>query len=291
MKVGASTYSLLGAVKAGALDIPGVFDWLAEQGAEHVEIVPVAGLALEQTPELADDLAVKARELSLDISCYTFGASFIDLTAEQFEAEVHRVEAQVDLAVRLGTRLVRHDVASRPAEQADDAQFERDLRALVEACGRIADYASRYGITTMIENHGMHVQGAERVLRLHRDVARDNFRLLVDTGNFFAVELQNTLGAIARCAPFAAMVHIKDHHIRTSPPEDPAGWRDRGRGIFTRAAIAAEGDLGIAEAIRSLQAAGYDGYLSLEYEGTQEARYANQRGMDNLRSILREAQQ
>lgn len=286
MKIGASTYSLQKAISAGEMDAIGVFDWLADNGADHVEIVPLSAVGFEVTPEVAEALEGKARQVGLDISCYTFAAGFIDRSPEEFAAELRRVKGQVDLAARMGTRLVRHDVASRPAEQATDEQFEQDLPLLVDACGQIADHAARYGITTMIENHGFHVQGSRRVLRLHSEVARDNFRLLVDTGNFIAVELQDIVGANVRCAPFAGMVHVKDHHIRAGAPEDAEGWRDRGGGYFTQAAIAGEGDANIPQIIRALNAAGYAGYLSLEYEGPDEARYANRRGLENLRRIL-----
>ena len=243
MKIGASTYSLSKAIKAGAFDVLGAFNWLAENGGEHVEIVPLKDVfSLTDTPDLATAMADRARALKIDISCYTFGASFIDCTPAAFDAEVERVKRQVDVAARLGSRFVRHDVAFRPAGQTSDAQFEADLPGLADACGRIADYASTRGITTMIENHGLHVQGAQRVLRLYRAVARANFRLLVDTGNFYPVEFEHTLDAIRQCAPYAAMAHIKDHHIRTTPPDPLDGWRDRGHGIFTQPAIAGEGD-------------------------------------------------
>lgn len=286
MKIGASTYSLRTAIQAGDLDIWGVFDWLAENDGAHIEIVPLVNLDFTVTPEVAEAIATKAHALGLDVSCYTFGASFIDKTPDEYEAELARVRGEIDHAARMGTKLVRHDVASRPVEQATDEQFERDLPLLVGAIRQLADYARQYGITTMIENHGFYVQGARRVLRLHHEVARDNFRLLVDTGNFYPVEFDNTLNAIAQCAPFAAMAHVKDHLIRTSAPEPLDNWRDRGRGIYTQATIAGDGNIGIPQAIKSLQAAGYDGYLSLEYEGPDEARYANKKGLDNLRRIL-----
>ena len=289
MKIGASTYSLSKAIKAGAFDVLGAFDWLAENGGEHIEVVPIQDvLAFDTMPGLVEAMVARAKKVNIAVSCYTFGASFIDRTPEQFKAEVKRVKGHVDIADRLGAKFVRHDVAFRPAEQATDACFDQDLPFLVDACGQIADYAKRYGITTMIENHGLHVQGAKRVLRVHRGVARDNFRLLIDTGNFFAVEFEHTGDAIRQCAPFAGMVHVKDHHIRTSPPESREGWRDRGRGIFTQAAIAGDGDIGIGEAIKALRASGYGGYLSLEYEGPEEARYANKKGMENLRRLLQE---
>lgn len=287
MKIGASTYSLSKAIKAGAFDVLGAFNWLAENGGEHIEIVPLKDVfSLTDTPSLATAMSDRARALGIDISCYTFGASFIDCTPAAFDAEVERVKRQIDVAARLGCRFVRHDVAFRPAGQNRDAQFEADLPGLADACGRIADYASTRGIITMIENHGLHVQGALRVLRLYRAVARANFRLLVDTGNFYPVEFEHTLDAIRQCAPYAAMAHVKDHHIRISPREPLEGWRDRGRGIFTQPAIAGEGDIGIAAALGFLKAAGFDGYLSLEYEGHEEARFANRRGMDNLRRLL-----
>ncbi len=286
MKIGASTYSLSKAIKAGAFDVLGAFDWLAENGGEHIEIVPLQGVfSLVETPELATTMAGHAKRLGLGISCYTFGASFIDCTADAFKAELDRVKKHVDQAARLGTHRVRHDVGFRPAGQNSDAQFERDFPALADACGAIADYAAPLGLTTMIENHGLHVQGAERVLRLYRAVDRSNFRLLVDTGNFYPVEFANTLEAIRQCAPYAGMAHVKDHHIRTTAPDCLEGWRDRGRGIFTRPAIAGEGDIDIGAALGHLKKAGFDGYLSLEYEGHEEARHANRRGMDNVRRL------
>jgi len=286
MKIGASTYSVSKAIKAGTLDLMAAFDWLAYNGADHIEIVPLRGVfSLAETPELADRMVAKAKDVGLDVSCYTFGATFIDRTPAEFKAEVDRVKGEIQNAVRLGAALVRHDVAYRPAGQNTDEQFSKDLPVLVDACGQLADYAAAYGVTTMIENHGLHVQGAKRVLSLHQAVARDNFKLLVDTGNFFAVEFDNTLNAIEQCAPFAGMAHVKDHHIRRTPQAPGEGWRDRGNGVFTQAAIVGDGDIGIAQAIGFLKDAGFDGYLSLEFEGPQEACYANKRGMEFLRAL------
>ena len=142
MKIGASTYSLSKAIKAGAFDVLGAFDWLAHNRGEHIEIVPLEGVfSLVETPGLATAMAAEAKALGIDISCYTFGASSIDRTGPAFNTELDRVRRQVDLAARLGARLVRHDVAFRPAGRNSDEQFDSDFAGLVDACGQIADYA------------------------------------------------------------------------------------------------------------------------------------------------------
>ena len=124
MKIGASTYSLSKAIKDGAFDVLGAVDWLAENGGQHIEIVPIKDVFSFDTPlgpgapGLAEAMVARARKVGIDISCYTFGASFINRTAEEFKAEVKRVKEQVDVAARLGAKLVRHDVAFRAVELA-----------------------------------------------------------------------------------------------------------------------------------------------------------------------------
>ena len=59
--------------------------------------------------------------------------------------------------------------------------IEKDLVIATDACGEIADYAKPYGITTSIENHGVHFQGSERVQRLVLAVNRDNFRTTMES--------------------------------------------------------------------------------------------------------------
>ena len=76
------------------------------------------------------------------------------------------MKKQVDIANALGVKMMRHDVAWRDKENTSIVQFEDDLPKIVEACQQVADHAAQYGITTSIENHGFHVQGSDRVLRV-----------------------------------------------------------------------------------------------------------------------------
>ena len=40
MKIGLSSYSISRAIRAGEMDILGAVRWVAENGGEHIEIVP-----------------------------------------------------------------------------------------------------------------------------------------------------------------------------------------------------------------------------------------------------------
>ncbi|KAG2870502.1 hypothetical protein PC115_g25101, partial [Phytophthora cactorum] len=69
MKVGLSTYSLQQALDAKELTVPDAIRYIADQGGEHVEIVPI-GYSLIDQPELIDQIRETAREVGIDISNY-----------------------------------------------------------------------------------------------------------------------------------------------------------------------------------------------------------------------------
>lgn len=188
MKIGLSTYSLQQALDRKELTVPDAIRWIADQGGEHVEIVPM-GFSLIDNPELIDEIKAAAKEVGIDISNYAIGANFaVQEDAEALEQEIQNVMRHVDVAAALGVKLMRHDVAFRPAPEGTVAQFEIDLPVLVKACQRIADYAAGFGITTSVENHGYYVQSSERIQRLLHETARSNFKTTLDVGNFLCVD-------------------------------------------------------------------------------------------------------
>ena len=79
MKVGLSTYSLLDAIKAGEMDVLDVVDWIADNGGEHMEIVPY-GFTLVDNPELADKVRDRAEEKGIELSNYSMPANFVQET-------------------------------------------------------------------------------------------------------------------------------------------------------------------------------------------------------------------
>ncbi len=91
MKIGLSSYSLFATLKSGEMTILDVMEWIAEQGGEHVELVPNLGFTLEDQTQI-EKVRNKAKELGLDISNYAIGANFLQPNKESYQAEMNRVK-------------------------------------------------------------------------------------------------------------------------------------------------------------------------------------------------------
>lgn len=287
MKIGLSSYSLSRAIRAGEMSVIEAIQWIADEGGEHVEIVPI-GFDLVDNPQLIEDIRKKAEDVGIDISNYAVGANFVGKSEAEYDKEIEQTMKHVDIAHALGCKLMRHDVASRPIPETSIAQFEEDLPKIVEACRRVADYAAQYGITTSVENHGFFVQASDRVQRLIHEVGRDNYKTTLDVGNFLCVD-EDPVSAVKKNIPYASMVHIKDFYVRPANENPGEGWMQTSSGNYLRGAIVGHGDIDIRQTIQVIKESGYDGYISIEFEGMEDCRLGSKIGMDNVRRLWNEA--
>src|SRR5690625_143589 len=288
MKIGLSSYSLLQALDGGEMSIIDAIQWIAGQGGEHIEIVPELGFSFKENPELIDEIRKTATEVGIEISNYAIGANFITETEDEFRAEIDRVKKEVDIANRLGVKLMRHDVASRPIPETTIKNFEKDLPQLVLACREIADYASEYGMTISVENHGLYIQASDRIQSLINHVDRPNFKTTLDVGNFLCVE-EDPVAAVKNNIAYASIVHIKDFLYRPEQLHPGEGWMQTTSGNHLRVTIVGHVDISMREIIKVIKSSRYDGYISIEFEGMEECKQASKIGMDNVRRLWDEA--
>ncbi|SEO54188.1 sugar phosphate isomerase/epimerase [Paenibacillus sp. OV219] len=290
MKIGLSTYSLLPALKSGEMTVLDVIQWIADNGGEHMEMVPY-GYTLVDNLELADAVREKAKEVGIALSNYSMPANFVQPTEEEFEAEMARVKSHIDLIHRMGMNHLRHDVTAFtiPKEQMTIAWFEESLPLIVRGSRIIADYAAQFGITTTIENHGFSVQASDRVQRVLQAVDRPNFKTTLDVGNFMCVD-ENPIIGVMRNLPYASLVHFKDFYFR--PYDAPPGggdWFRTSHGNYLRGAIVGHGEIEIRKIVKLIKDSGYDGFITVEFEGMEECKSASKIAMDNLRTLWQEA--
>ncbi|GAA4872932.1 sugar phosphate isomerase/epimerase [Paenibacillus vulneris] len=281
MKLGLSSYSLVRAIKSQQLDILGAIDWIADNGGEHVEIVPI-GFNLTENPELIDAIRDKAAAVGIDISNYAIGANFITETREQYESEIERVKREVDIAHRLGVKRMRHDVASR--KDTSMLRFQEDLELLASACRQIADYAAQFDIVTSVENHGYYIQASDRVQALIHAVDRPNFRTTLDVGNFMCAD-ENSVAAVKKNIAYASMVHFKDFYLRPAALNPGTGWFPTASGNHLRGAIVGHGDIDMRQVISIIKHSGYDGYISVEFEGMEDCFTGSKLGLETVRRL------
>lgn len=286
MKIGLSIYSLWQALKQGELTPLSAIQWIADNGGEHFEIVEFV-LNLMENDSLIPQIVDKAKAAGVEISAYCTGENLLDGGREEREEKLRRLKAQVDIAHRLGTRVMRCDLSEwgRPPERNHIEQFEQDLPCLVACCRELADYAAQYGITITVENHGTYINGGDRVRRLILAVDRKNYRCTLDVGNALCVD-EDPLVSVDELLPLAVSVHFKDFYVRHDPAVLGAEhWLTSNHGNYLRGAIVGHGEIPVDRVMKKLKEGGYDGYLAVEFEGMEDCKLGSKIGMENLRRL------
>ncbi|WP_130858712.1 sugar phosphate isomerase/epimerase family protein [Gracilibacillus phocaeensis] len=284
MKLGMSSYSLAQAIHSGEMTILDVMEWTKELGGEHIEIVPI-GYSLTENPQLIKAITAKAKELDLAISNYAIGADFLSGDETAFQQEIERVKKEVDIANQLGVKRMRHDVSFKPPQEGTIEQFDQDLPTIVKACQLIADYAKQYDIVTSIENHGFYLQASDRINLIIAKVNRPNFGHTLDTGNFVCVD-EDPAVAVPKCLGNTTMLHAKDFYVRSATAPNPGeGWFGSAGGNYLRGAITGHGDLPLAQILKQVKDHGYDGYISIEFEGMEECKQASAISFKNIKQL------
>jgi sugar phosphate isomerase/epimerase len=288
MKLAVSTYSLWRWCSGNGKTLEDAVEWIAQHGVEAVEFAGLDDAAKADPIGRARGLKRHCDALGLAVPSYCIAAELL-VPANRQREMVAELKRQVDVAAALGVHSMRHDVTRGFGENTADLRIEQSFDAavahVVPAIREVADYAAGKGIRTSLENHGFYMQASERVERLINAVDHENFRLTLDMGNFLCVN-EGPVQAVARLAKYAVMAHVKDFHVRPKHTMPPSGWFETPTDIALRGAIVGHGTIDIPAQLRLLQEAGYDGYLSLEFEGLEEPAGAVELGLEYLRKLL-----
>lgn len=289
MKLGVSSYSYINLVKSGQMKQIDVIKKAKDMGFDVIEFI---NFHLEDG-ETDEDFAKRAREESqrvgIEIAAYTVGSDFINGCDGNLEAEIERVKREVDIAHLLGAKAMRHDATAGYSKDSEGPKsFQSALPRLVEGYRIITEYATTYGIKTMVENHGYFCQDSSRVEQLVNAVNHPNFGVLIDMGNFLCVD-EDPAQAVGRLMPYATHVHAKDFHVKSGMTPDPGrGWFPSRAGNYLRGSIIGHGDVPIKQCLKIMKNAGYDGVLSIEFEGLEDPITGIEIGFENLKSYVAE---
>ena len=299
MKLGLSAYSINEEIVKGRMTLASAIEWIASQGAECLELVPFSYTFVTDDGGLDTGTIQAAKRVAKDagveLANYSILANVCVEDDAEYETEIQRIMLHVRVAAELGLPRMRHDISAfrRPRGENGVVDFERLFPRMVDAAGRIADYAKGLGVTTMLENHGFFANGCDRCERIVRAVGRDNYKMLLDTGNIICVDEEPAVAAM-KLAPLAEMIHLKDFYVRRRDPGDSTdfdcagSWFRSNAGKYLRGSILAQGDLDMWEILGAIKASGFDGPIAIEFEGFEDPLYASRVSLDNARRIWNE---
>jgi sugar phosphate isomerase/epimerase len=245
-------------VPAGrAIDLSRFVDFCAEHGCEGAELTSYF------VADEGDAAAVALRRhcflRGVSVSGTAIGNNFSHPVGPRREAEIAQTKRWIDWAALLGAPHVRVFAGvtnEQPREAAD-----RDVISALEECG---DYAGRRGIFLGLENHDS-IGSASTLLPMVRAVRSPWVGVNLDSGNF---RTDDPYRDFAECVPYAVNVQIKADltHARQGVAGRPADFR---------------------RLARLLREGGYQGWVALEYESSEDPWLAVPRLLGELGEALR----
>ncbi len=282
MRAGVSLYSFHGYASDRVAGVKDCIRKAAEMGFWGLDFVEV-GLGYEDYLSYAKDIGAYCREVGIEPVCFCTGAEF--LRCEDIRVETERVKRNIDIAAAYGCTVFRHDI-SRGFVTGDTRSYDDAIEIMAPAVREIARYAEARGIVSTTENHGFFSQDSDRVEKLILAVNEPNFGALVDIGNFLCAD-EDCVSAVRRLAPYCRHAHAKDFHFQSAEHTHPGkGWFQSRGGNYLCGAVLGQGDLVVQNCIEALRLGGYDGTLTLEFEGREDPMQAVEIGMENLKRYM-----
>lgn len=138
----------------------------------------------------------------------------------------------------LGCHSIRVNAASRGAR-------EEQGKLVVDGLSRLCDYAAKYDMNVIVENHGGLSSDGAWLLEVMKKVDKPNCGTLPDFGNFYEYDRYQ---GVEDMMPFAKGVSAKSHDFVENGDEK---------------------DIDFYRMMRLVRDAGYNGYVGIEYEGSR----------------------
>ncbi len=241
-------------------------NWTIGRLCDEVKALGVEGLDfhvrfLPDVDNLVDEIKTSLKSSGLELSGFSLSTDFNLEDKSKYEEMIEDTISWMRLASELeapvsrvfGGRLKRYGVDKETKETA----FSR----VVDALGRLSIEAEKLGVVLALENHGgLPCTGEEQVEMLDA-VGSKYVQATIDVGNYMTCG-QEAVEGTKTAANYCSYVHFKD--FKKEPDTSrPWGW-----GI--KPTIVGRGDVDHLGCLREIKAAGFDGYIAIEYEALEE---------------------
>jgi sugar phosphate isomerase/epimerase len=253
-----------------AYPIKKVIDHAAELGAEGVDVLKVQ--MADESPSFLQGLKRHALLNGVDLVCLSVHQDFVDPDRAKRAHQVAKTLGYIDIAHELGIPCIRLNtgrwnttptfdelMAKRGIEPVLPGYTEDDgFKWCIDAIEQCMGHSEKKGVVLALENHWGLSRTPEGLLRIVDAIDSPWLRVLMDTGNF----LENPYPKLEMIAPKTVFVQAKTYF---------------GGGEWY------ELDLDYTRIAKILRKVNYRGYISLEFEGKEDAQTAVPKSLEMLR--------
>lgn len=272
MKLGVSSYSYWH-FKGDKFPLEKVIDHAAELGLDGVDI-------LHRQMESEDNAYLQrikkhAFVNGIALTCLSIHQGFVTPDKDELKKNVDHTNKCIELAAKMGIPCMRLNTGRwNTIKSFDELMKNRGVEPILpgyteddgfkwcaDGIRQCLKTAEDNGVLLALENHWGLGSTPEGMLRLHKEVDSPWLQLLMDTGNF----LEDPYDKLRKIVPYTCFVQAKTYY---------------GGGEWYSL------DLDYTRIMEILHNFGYHGYVSIEFEGKEEAYSGVKRSVQMLRKVM-----
>ncbi|SDW69048.1 Sugar phosphate isomerase/epimerase [Hydrobacter penzbergensis] len=274
IKLSISSYSYWH-FKGEKFPVEKVIDEAAKLGVEGIDILHRQMNGTDT--KYINELKRRAYNNGIAFTCLSIHQGFVTPDKKEWQKNIDNTKEWIELSAKMGVPCMRLNsgrwgttasfdelMKNRGIEPILPGYTEDDgYKWCIEAIQQCIPTAEQHGVVLALENHWGLCSTPEGMLRIKKAIDSPWLGLLMDTGNF----LENPYSKLEKIAPQAVFVQAKTYY---------------GGGEWYTL------DLDYDRIISILNNVNYHGYLSLEYEGKEDAATAVPKSIAMLRKAMKE---
>ncbi|MFI8687565.1 sugar phosphate isomerase/epimerase family protein [Rossellomorea sp. NPDC077527] len=280
MNISVSMYSLASTIKKENWSILDFIQYAKRISLDGVELLDFYWKSGQAKSEEIEQVLQAVKQNGLRVSAYDVSNNFVKETEEKRAVEVAKILEGIEVAKKLETNIVRVFCGDLHGELT----YEDGQKWIVEGLKKCANRAEEENIYLAIENHGLLAGKSEQVKEIIEKVNSPYVRSTFDTGNFLLVH-EEPQEAFDRLKQDVVHVHFKDFREK-KPGEELKGFRST-RGVELIGTVPGDGKVDLPYIVEGLKIENYQGWLSIEYEGFDDAEAANEEAVNRLKTLLK----